>query len=237
MILEGNDIWLFTDELVSLGGKTQSYIRKALCQSRKLRRPTWKSRPHLEDARVKLISYNSLPDRTKSKLPAKAKLKQQVIHNSHEDQDQRIEDLSYCVEELITNQYYNLTNFHYYRKKLDSDRARDLTYAAGAFQLLDSHRSKTDTKKIGFNSKKELRLAMLKHIELRFADNKEYLYGFKFTNLRVLADKERGFRKVFEDCFNSHQSEDKSERKTAAAHAALDYLIPQYKDNKNIKIQ
>jgi len=189
MQLEGNTIWLLVDELVSYNTGINT-IWTGLKRNR-LGAPGWKHKDHPSDKRIKLIDYDSLPESTKIKLPSKEELIRNHEADTVEEKLQKVSEAHYLVSQLH-KENCDILDYHFFIKKvLDKTKANDLMLAAGWLRFLSKYRTPKETRTIDFNTKAELREAV---VEKLIADAKakrgQHLYGFKVTNAKVLQRKE-----------------------------------------------
>lgn len=238
MIVEGNDIYLFREELALYANTSLAYIDKKCSESRKLMRVTWRSK---KVEGMTAVSYNSLPETTRQKMPSKADLKKTVaalrVERDAERESQTFEDLSFYIE----TEHYNSADLPYFQTKgITKAKAYDLSRAAAVLRFLDKYQTKTATRTIGYESKKELREAVLKYylekIHNPATHKYEFWYGFKVSNYKTLQGNELKWRNAFRTAFEQASNEPKIMKEDIAQRACLDELIPGTLGNQNRRV-
>lgn len=176
MIYEGNKLWLFASWLVEQG-VSEYTVKDALRRNRSGKISSWKHRPHPDDKRIKLIDYDSLPESTRAKLPAKAELMSQAQAERTEDKLNQLEEACLTLQELHA-QNCLISDYHFFLKQTTSaPKAEDLKQAAGWLRLLNKYRTPSQTRTINFNTKAELREAVVNQLLANFRQRKAHLYG------------------------------------------------------------
>ncbi|MFD0997720.1 hypothetical protein ACFQ21_00310 [Ohtaekwangia kribbensis] len=236
-LLEGNKIWLFVPELDnSTVGVSLGYIKKKVSESRKLSRPTWKSKKHDLDKRIILIDYDSLPETTKVKLPSRADLIKLSQADTTEVQLNKLQDACDQLADLHSK-YTFISDYHFFLKRTESQvKAEDLKQAAGWLRLLNAYKTPKETRTINFNSKAEFRTAVLNKLIENFRAAKAHLYGFKITNLAVLQRKELEWAKAYKEALELYFNEPKIEAERQANEAALGTLIHENFGNNHRRV-
>jgi hypothetical protein len=233
--LEGGKIWLTTAEVAEFG-VSENYIWQGLFRHRKLNTPSWKHRKHPEDRRITQIDYDSIPDSTKSKLPAK----QELIEQYKAQQSESLGDAA----DMITKAHgdcLRIEDGHYFRSRgsLGTDKAQDLMSAAAWLRLLAAYKTKKDALTLGVADKKQLREIVIQLILEQDMHRRRQLYGFKVSNVAVLQRKELRWSKSYRSSFaKATEDEDlpKIQAEQAANHAALDTLLHANTGNNNRRI-
>jgi hypothetical protein len=238
MILRGNDILLFRDDLAMMASTSTGYIDKKCSQSRKMNRVTWRSE-RLEGLTV--ISYNSLPDQTKSKLPHKKELVNQSKAMQAEKDALDSVDLQNEVGYFIEEKYYYSVDLLWFEKQgLKKNKAYDLSRAAAILRFLNEYKTKTATRKIGFETKKELREAVLNYylgkIHNPHTHKYKFWYGFKVSNYATLQQRELDWSKAVQTVIEANSNEPKFRQDQLAYDAALASLIPSNFNNQNRRV-
>lgn len=240
MIVQGNDIWMISDELVA-HGITFGYIKNAICRSRKLNTSSWISKVHPDAGNLKLISYNSLPESTKSKLPTKEQLLKEANVNKAQreayDKEDTLADLTYYIEEKY---YYSVDLLWFEKQGLKKNKAYDLSRAAAMLRFLNEYKTKTATREIGFETKKELREAVLKYyldkIHNPHTHKHKFWYGFKASNYATLQQRELDWSNAIKTVIEANSNEPKFKQDQLAYDAALASLIPSHSGNQNRRV-
>lgn len=231
MLLKGNSILLFVGDLVQYGVSLET-IKSGLKRNR-AGHQTWKHVAFPDDKRVKLIFYDSLPEATKVKLPPAAELLA-IIKAEHTDRKDKERQGSELFLPDLIEKHYETIDYHYYLNYLSNKvKASDLMQGAGILRFLASYKSKSDTSKIGFPSKSDLRAAVLDYIINSAEERKRHLYGFKVTNSAILQQKELNWRKAYEQAFEHHSNEPKHVIEQRAKEAQLNTLLHNNRGNNN----
>jgi len=235
MILENNKVWLFVSELTRFG-ISDNTIKSGLIRNRNGQIPTWKHKSHESDKRIKLVDFDSLPEATKSKLPSRAELVKLSQANTTEAQLNIYEEACYSLADLHARNCL-ISDYHFFLKRTASQtKAEDLKQAAGWLRLLNQYRTPKETRTINFNTKADLRKAVVEQLYSDFKRNKAHLYGFKITNATVLQRKELEWFNAFETESEKHKSESKIERDRLANEAALSTLVHENFGNNHRRV-
>lgn len=235
MIIEGNKIWLFVSWLIEKGVSRWT-IEDALRRNRKGKISSWRHRVHPEDKRIKLIDYSSLPDSTKAKLPSQSEIISLAQAQTTESKLDQLEEACITLEQLFQDNCL-ISDYQFFLKRTSSaSKAEDLKQASGWLRLLNKHKTPTETRKIGFDSKSKLRDAVVTQLLQDFKKRKGHLYGFKVTNLAVLQRKELTWSNAFEAAIEQHSKEPKLEAERLANEAALGTLVHENYGNNNRRI-
>lgn len=233
MLLESGKLWLFVVELNRFGVST-GYIYKKKSESEKFKRPTWKGR--IIPGGDLVIDYDSLPESTRAKLPAKAELMSQAQAERTEDKLNQLEEACLTLQELHA-QNCLISDYHFFLKQTTSaPKAEDLKQAAGWLRLLNKYRTPSQTRTINFNTKAELREAVVNQLMANFRQRKAHLYGFKITNMTVLQRKELAWLNAHEAALEHYSNEPKIERERQANQAALGTLVHGNLGNNNRRV-
>ena len=229
MIVKDNYILLLAQEVCEYTGYSYGYIKTALKKQRKMNLSTWLHYPHPEDARVKLIDYDRLPSEAKKLLPSRNELINKYnadqAYYEYESNLERAENLKELQES-----YQHISDYWFLLDKLGNQvKANDLKKAAAWLRLLNDYKTKKHTKKIGYNSKQELREAIISILI------KSQLYGFKIRNIRGLYDNEKRWNNAYQTAFEQFENLSKYERNQEATKAALATLIPYQFGNENAR--
>lgn len=192
---------------------------------------SWKHRPHPNDKRLKLIDYDSLPETTRSKLPAREELVRISQGENSATQAQQIIEFTKDLEQLH-NENLNISDYHFFLKAtLSQEKAEDLKNAAGWLRLLNRYRTSTQTRQIRFNTKAELRSAVVaKLLQGR------HLYGFKVSNVSVLQRKELAWGNAFQTALEVNSNQPRVECERLAGQAALSTLVHENFKNNNRRV-
>lgn len=238
MILRGNDILLFRDDLAQLAKTSTAYIDKKCSESRKFNRLTWRSEK-VEGLTV--VKYSSLPDATKQKLPSKSYLVEQAKSLMAEQQANDVSDrnaeLAYFIEEKY---YYSVDLLWFEKQGLKKNKAYDLSRAAAFLRFLNEYKTKTATREIGFETKKELREAVLNYyldkVHNPHTHKYKFWYGFKVSNYATLQQRELDWSNAMKTVIEANSNEPKFRQDQLAYDAALASLIPSHSGNQNRRV-
>lgn len=221
MIYEDSKIWLTVAALTS-AGISQAYIYKKVSESRKHGRTTWKARKSTGGVQ---IDYDSLPEATKEKLPARADLVRMAQAGMTEEQLELFQKAVETLTQLHTR-FSLVSDYNFFLHRItDPMKAEDLKQAAGWLRLLNAYKIPKETRTIGFETKAAMRTAVVEQILADVKQNKRHLYGFKVTNVAVLQRKELAWGKAFQEAFERYSTEPKLERERLSNEAALGTLI------------
>lgn len=232
MIIEGARLWLFVAELNQVGVSTE-YIYKKASESRKLNRPTWKTRKVNGDLQV---DYDSLPELTRSKLPSRTELIKLSQADKTETQLAIFQDACDTLTELH-NKNCLIRDYNFFLKRIaDPAKAEDLKQAAGWLRLLNTYSTPKETKTIGFKTKLDLRTAVVEQLLADVKKNKGHLYGFKVTNVAVLQRKELSWAKAYAEALELYSNEPKIEAENRANDVALGTLVHENFGNNHRRV-
>jgi hypothetical protein len=235
MIIESGKVWLFASELMGYGVSSPT-VKSGLIRNRQGLIPSWKHKAHDLDKRIKLIDYDSLPEATKSKLPAREELLKITQAEITERQLNNFDDACTALTDLHAKHCF-ITDYHFFLRRTNSQaKSEDLKNAAGWLRLLSAYRSPKETRTIHFNSKADLRNAVLEHILSDFKKAKAHLYGFKITNVAVLQRKELEWTKAFNAALERYSFEPKVEAERQANEAALGTMIHENFGNNHRRV-
>lgn len=214
-------------------GISDIYIRNALRRNRHHPTTSWQSKKHPYDRRMVLIDYDSIPSKTKAKLPSRADLIDKYNLESREAETLRTSETLLDLHE----DHKKLSDYHFYLDHVgDRQKARDLAAAAAWLRLLTHYRAKRDTQKIGFASKGDLQERIISLLAEAAKRRHRHLYGFKITTVRGLDDKVRAWRKALQMVFESPSDGDRIPASQDPESTALLTLIPAYKGNSNAQV-
>lgn len=238
MIPRGNDILLFRDDLAQLASTSTAYIDKKCSESRKYNRLTWRSEK--VDGLI-VISYNSLPEATRGKLPQKNELVNQANAMKAEQKAITQEDTDSQIAYYIEDKYYLSVDLLWFQKQgIKKNKAYDLSRSAAVLRFLNEYKTKTATKEIGFDSKKELREAVLKYylnsIHNKHTHKYKFWYGFKVSNYATLQQRELDWSNAMKTVIEANSNEPKFKQDQLAYDAALASLIPSHMKNQNRRV-
>lgn len=234
MLLEGKKIWLYVAELNAVGVSTV-YIYKKKSESEKFSRPTWKGKKVVGGL---VIDYDSLPETTKAKLPTRAELIKQHQASSTETRIDQLQEACATLNELHSQNCF-INDYTFFLKRTSSQtKAEDLKQAAGWLRLLNRYRTPKETRTINFNTKAELRAAVVDQLLSNFRQHKAHLYGFKITNVAVLQRKELEWASAYKQAFDFAQADRKPviEAERQANEAALSTLVHANVGNNNRRV-
>ncbi len=240
LIIEGNDIWLFSQDLIGSFGFDSNTVKTGMKRNRQGSK-SWVHRIAEHDARERLISYNSLPDSAKQKLPPKEELLQEAQVNSVQraayDREEVVANIQYFIEQ----KYYSPADLFVFQKQgLSKNKAFDLSRAAACLRFLNEYKTKTATREIGFETKKDLREAVLKYyldkVHNPHTHKYKFWYGFKVSNYATLQQRELDWSNAIKTVIEAHSNEPKFKQDQLAYDAALASLIPSHFDNQNRRV-
>lgn len=236
MILEGSKFWLTVSDLIGFGISRYT-IEDALKRNRKGKISSWKFKASESDKRIKLIDFDSLPETTKSKLPARAELVKTVQADQTQDKLTALQEACQTLNDLHSR-YCLITDYHFFLNRIsDKAKAEDLKQAAGWLRLLNNFRSPKETRSINFNTKGDLRTAVVNQLMQNFKQVKAHLYGFKVTNVAVLQRKELEWAKHYDAALQSNLTHlPKIEAEQKANEAAIATLVHENFGNSNRRI-
>lgn len=161
MRIINNILYLEVSDLIA-SGVSEGYIWKSLSKQSDY----WMSIEAPEDKRKRLIEYDSIPPKTRSKLDSKEKLIATLLEEQEAETKQTKQD---CIDLLpsLWAQYFDGMDIHWFQRqiKIDGKRARDLATCTAMLRLCQSLPKPTQVRHLtGLPGRKDLMIGLIYHI-------------------------------------------------------------------------
>jgi hypothetical protein len=212
----------------------EATLKMGLMRQRKGKATCW---PHIKEGREVWLNYEGLAPKYQEAIKNRIGDPYQATAQQATSQAIRQHVSTQAALLELHARYHQMGDVQHYRinHKLATDKAQDLAWGAAWLRMLDAHKTSTDTKIIGYDTKMDLRNGVLAAIVVDSDNNGTHRYGFKVQNLRVLQNKELDWRKAQQAVLATYEGP-QHKALTTANNAALDGLVPGYFGNTNTQI-